>query len=184
VSGAVASGPSGRKSAGEQLTLLAVLGSNLVKYRDYPVGAMIGFEAPVLGPELDKAFAGTRVDKYVLQPLAGGWDKFETVGSLVMAPVLVGYIERLEEGDPRLPFLRGMLRMCIEPMLLDMLRAMQKAKAEEAKIQQVADDLTALDPMFAELFGGGDPIDGFLSMLIPKQAPSTPAASSEQPDFA
>jgi hypothetical protein len=153
-----------RKSGGDLLTqAIALAGMGLARV-DAPVGMLVGFEAPIAGPELDRAIAGTIVDRLVIQPAVEAESRFEAVAPLIAAPLLVAAWERA-------PQLRGqvepLIRMCIAPMLPAMVRELRRQRAEQAKTAAVAAELVELDPAFAEIFGaGGDPIDAFMTLLL------------------
>lgn len=138
-----------------------------------PMGAMVSFEAPIAGEELDTAFAGGLVDRIILQKALDAEDRFKRVGPLVMAPLIVGAMALYPQAfDEMVPF----LKKAIQPMLPALVAEMRRQQEEAEETQALALELAELDPDFAELFAdGGDPIDAIISRLFP-QPPEPQAA--------
>ncbi|HUO47995.1 MAG TPA: hypothetical protein VMU09_04095 [Acidimicrobiales bacterium] len=72
----------------------AFLGRRLDATPHYPTGRMLQYQAPAAGLILDKAVAGTLVDRVALQPLARGRDKWEDAAFLVAGPLVTFGITR------------------------------------------------------------------------------------------
>lgn len=131
------------------------LGSTMVPGK---AGAIMAWEGPAAGPVLDKAIAGSFVDKLVLQRLAGNADRWHDVGSLMVLPVVALAIERQPELAHN-PMLRGVAEDAIIRMLDTQLdaeiadkRQVEKleAKARSAGYEGVAEKVSL---MMALLFG-------------------------------
>lgn len=162
-----------RQSAADVLTLILALGGRGVAKFDPPVGSMIALEAPIAGPMLDKSFAGTPVDKWFLQPIAGGFDRFEEVATLLIPPAGIAVLERYPNAAP---VVLPMLRESIRGLLPQLLKAKKAEIAEAKETEKAAEDLVDLDPEFAFLLNSVDehgnkldPVDAFLMMLLPPQ---------------
>lgn len=132
------------RSSGAELLSGAwgLLGMGLIRTgADVPVGRCLQFQAPAAGEILDKALAGTLVDRALIQPIAARADDAEAVAALVGLPLLVFAFERASEE----------LRPVLEPLLVEALRAhlaamvpvMKKKQAKERELAKVVDDLRA-----------------------------------------
>lgn len=174
---ATPSAPGGRRaSAAGLLTMAAgalsyMIGSQASKLPAAgPVATMLSFESPILGIEGDAAAAGTALDRIILQPALAMEDRFERVGPLLVAPMLVGIAATVPEAWGEI---QPMLRACLKPMLPALLAEMKRQQREAEQLQAQADELAELDPAFRELFaGGGDPIDAILSRIFPQPPPT------------
>src|ERR1035437_9757472 len=79
-----------RKPAGENLALLVSLGAQFFARSGYlPLANSLAFEAPAAGQAIDPAIAGSLIDRKIVQPLAGGAEKWEAVGACLSLPILV-----------------------------------------------------------------------------------------------
>lgn len=154
-----------RRNGSEILTMVASgLGSLLAGVGSPAAGMALKLEAPLIGPAGDKAIAGTVVDRLALQKLLQAKGKFDQVGPLIAFPLLVALCEKQPAMRPQL---YGPLRMCITPMLPQLVKAMQKQAADAEKLAQAAADLSNIDPGFAALFADGvDPVDAILGTLF------------------
>jgi hypothetical protein len=158
-----------RKNGSEILALVASGLGSLVSISSPAAGLALKLEAPLVGPAADKAVAGTVVDRMVLQRALQAKGKFDAIGPLIAFPILVGICEKQPAMRPQL---YGPLRMCITPMLADLVKAMQKQAADNEKLAKAAADLSDLDPGFAALFADGvDPVDAILGTLFPPEEP-------------
>lgn len=154
-----------RKNGSEILALVASGLGSLVGLSSPAAGLALKLEAPLVGPAADKALSGTIVDRLVLQRALAAKGKFDAIGPLIAFPILVGICEKQPHMRPQL---YGPLRMCITPMLSDLVKAMQRQSAENEKLAKAAVDLSNLDPGFAALFANGaDPVDAILAQLFP-----------------
>lgn len=130
-----------------------------------PVAAMVSFEAPIAGSELDAALADGLVDKVLLQRAVAAEDRFERVAPLVLLPMMVGAVAKNPAlHDEAYPWIRRFMRPMLPAMLAEMVRDLEEEKAANEAAAQLAD----IDPVFAQLFAGGaDPIDAILSRIFP-----------------
>ncbi len=156
-----------RKNGSEILALVASGLGSLVALSSPAAGLALKLEAPLVGPATDKAIAGTVVDRLVLQKALAAKGKFDAIGPLIAFPILVAICEKQPEMRPQL---YGPLRMCITPMLSDLVKAMQRQAADAEKLAKAAADLSDIDPGFAALFANGvDPVDAILGTLFPPE---------------
>lgn len=136
-----------------------------------PMGTMLAFEAPIAGPELDALAAGTKLDRIALQRIVAVESKYEAVGPLIVAPLLVGAAAAKPEAWPQI---YPLLRRCLVPMLPAMVKEMKRQQTEAQEIENQAAELVELDPAFAELFAGGsDPIDAIIARIFPIPPPAS-----------
>lgn len=120
---------------------------------DIPVGNAMTFQAPVVGPIVDKAIAGTVIDT-LLQPLAGAGERFEDVGDVVALPGLVAMMERAPQLAPAL---EPLLRKAIRRHLAEYARMAKAQKREDEQYRK------ALDELGVE--AGDDPVDGIIAQI-------------------
>lgn len=170
-----------RVKADDVLTLAAGgIGTLLGMSGVSPAGGMaLKLEAPLLGPALDKAVAGTIVDKAVIQPLVKTKGKFDEVAPLVMFPALVAVLER---SPAMLPQVYPFLRMAIVPMLDQLVVSMRKQALEEEKLRAAAAELSAMSPEFAAMFeSGSEPVDAILEFVIGRKIERVQFVPDQQP---
>ncbi len=131
------------------------VGRGLIYTRaDIPVGNVMSFQGPVVGPILDKAIAGTFVDT-LLQPLAGAGERFEDVSDVVALPALIGIMERAPQLAPAL---EPLVRKAIRRHLVEYARMAKAQKKADAEYAKALEDLG----MAPE---GNDPVDGILAQI-------------------
>lgn len=121
---------------------------------DVPVGNALTFQAPVVGPIVDKAIAGTVIDTF-LQPLAGAGERFEDVADVVSLPGLVFIMERAPQVAPAL---EPLLRKAIRRHLVEYARMAKAQKKADAEYRKALDDL-GMDDV------GDDPVDGIMAQI-------------------
>jgi hypothetical protein len=127
---------------------------------DVPVGRVLQFQAPVAGAALDKAAAGTTLDRLVLQRLV---DVPELVDILAL-PFLVGALERYPE---RQAVLQPMIMAALRRHFLHMRPIIKKRRAEEREYANAVAELAEDDPQLKELIDqGGDPIQAVWAMIF------------------
>ena len=109
--------------------LLGPLWSQLARLvPDVPAQRVMVWETPAAGAALDKAVAGTVVDRWVLQKIASTESKYRGAWDLLSLPIMVAAVNR----QPALfPVVRPMLREAIKANL---------DAALDAKIVEAADD--------------------------------------------
>jgi hypothetical protein len=157
-----------RKSAADFFEEVATTLGDFLADRDIDVatGRVLTLEAPLLGTALDEAVEGTRVDKWAVQPLVNGKDRFEKVAGPL--GLLVGTIA--VQRQPKLwPFMAPALAWSVDAMLDDLVDAYVK-KAKKTERKNVARrKLADLDPVFAELFKAdpdADPVQIILDAIF------------------
>lgn len=144
-----------RKPLGESLAKLALQLGRIVNTIEPPTGAAIMFEAGALGEAIDRAIAGTIVDK-PLQKAAGVSERFEPLVPLITMPAMVFLLSR----NPKIePMLEGELREALEDVLVQSLPLLRKRAARTKATVDALAELRALDP---DLVAGDDPIGDLL----------------------
>lgn len=133
------------------------------------VGGVITYEAPAAGPVLDKALAGSFVDRVLLQRVAKVEDKYEPV-FLLMVPVMAAMAADM--GQPLPPVMEPLLRDAFLSIWGEHLawEAKQKARMDDlsakARAAGKSDDLEAEYEAFKAAFG--------LGTVVEAQAHETP----------
>lgn len=141
-----------------------------------PAGMALALEAGALAPELDKAVAGTVVDRVAVQPLVKAKGRWSTVASLAAFPVLVFMIDKQPEMMPVLyPALRG----SVKQMLPSLVAQKKRQVEDETKMNEAAAQLLELQSEIETLQSKreADPIDMLLASLFPP--PTEPEAPPE-----
>jgi hypothetical protein len=127
-----------------------------------PLANTLLFEAPAAGVAIDRAVAGTFVDKKVLQPLAGGAEAWGAVGAIVSLPVMV----HLVSLHPNLAVaLEGQMRSAAEEILILSVPTMKKKAVKNAKLIEALVELGKLSP---EIAADPDPVGSLISSFFPK----------------
>lgn len=149
-----------------------------------PMARMIGFESPILGAEADAALAGTTIDRVLLQRAVSGKDRFERLGPLLLAPMMVGVAALQPAAWPEI---YPMLRACLSPMLPALVEEMRRQAKAAEQMRAMASELADLDPGFAQLFASGrDPIDAIIDAIFPRPGgfagPPEPTPAGPAPD--
>lgn len=155
----------------------AFMGRRLENTAHYPTGRMLQYQAPGAGVILDKAVAGTRLDRLALQPLARNRDKYEDAAYLLAGPLVTLAITRsyqelavaMQEGDgEKAEALRRRLQMQFEGfdwLIASMLPRLAEGKklAQEKKEKEEA----VIADAFPELVGTGvSPSEALRDMLF------------------
>lgn len=127
----VASAPvrSARRSAARLLVPVWNVVAGAVPGR---AGAVMAWEAPAAGPVLDKALAGTIVDRILLQRLAREEDKWGDVFSLAILPVVGMMVDSGAYANSPEP-LKATIQAMAESAIIDMLGATLAAEAERKR---------------------------------------------------
>lgn len=129
------------------------------------IGNMLVFEAPAAGAAVDKAVAGTRLDRKVFQRAARTGERFEAVGRIAKLPGLAMLIclkpdlyEDLEDD----------LREAVEDVLIDAVPVIEERARRTRSAEDALRRLAAADSQYA----GDDPIGTVLKDLFsPIRAP-------------
>jgi hypothetical protein len=143
--------------------------------RDIPVGRVLMFEAPIAGKRLDNAIEGTFLDR-LIQPFVRVEEGAESVGAVVLFPLLVGIMER---SPATAPVVEPILREVIETVAIDLAADL---KARRRKTTNAAKALADLSEAF-ELEPGEDPIEAILNGIfaMPETVPPTGATNGSAP---
>jgi hypothetical protein len=158
-----------RKPLGESLAKIALQLGRIVNTVEPPTGAAIMFEAGALGEALDRAIAGTIVDK-PLQKAAGVSDRFQDLVPLVTMPAMIFLLSRNPEIEKHI---EGELREALEDVLVQSLPLLRKRAARTKATVDALAELRALDP---DLVAGNDPIGDLLRSFF------TPVVVEESED--
>jgi hypothetical protein len=158
-----------RKPLGESLAKIALQLGRIVNTVEPPTGAAIMFEAGALGEALDRAIAGTIIDK-PLQKAAGVSDRFQDLVPLVTMPAMIFLLSRNPEIEKHI---EGELREALEDVLVQSLPLLRKRAARTKATVDALAELRALDP---DLVAGNDPIGDLLRSFF------TPVVVEESED--
>ena len=147
-----------RKPAGENLALLVSLGAQFFMRAGYvPLAQSLAFEAPAAGQAIDTALAGSVIDRKVIQPLAGGAEKWEAVGACLSLPVLVHMCTVF-------PHLQGafepQMRRAAEEILVLSVPTIRKKVERDRKLADALAELGHIDPTIA---ASKDPVGDILA---------------------
>ena len=138
-----------------------------------PAQRAMAWQAPGAGRTLDRALAGSFVDRLVLQRVVGTKDKYAPVISLVSLPLTVMVID---QQPAMLPVLAPQLRAVIKENMIAALEAKAIEDAETAKLQAAAEaagmEWETTDPETGEKM---DIIDALIrDLLAPAEASGEP----------
>lgn len=146
----------GRTSLAPAGSLLWTLGATVAgRAGDVPVAKVLGVQTPVAGQALDRALAGTMLDR-IIQPLAADADRYSELASLVSFPMVVAIYER----NPSPP-LEAVLDMLIRRNLLAMADAIKVAKREAEHMAEATAELASVGMEF-----GSDPVSEMKAWLF------------------
>lgn len=172
-----------RVSAADLLTTLVTAGAGLLvnSGASGPTGMALMMEATILGPEFDRAVAGTFIDKQVVQPLVKAKSKWSGVASLAAFPICVF---ALDKNPQMMPMIYPALRSSMKQILPDLVTAKKRQVADERKLNEAAAELVALDLELNHLAEdrGPDPIDILISSLFAGKASAS--STPEEPGSA
>ena len=144
-----------RRPLGESLAKIALQIGRIVNTVEPPTGAAIMFEAGALGEAIDKAIAGTIIDK-PLQKAAGVSDRFEPLVPLITMPAMIFLLSRNPAIEKHI---EGELREALEDVLVQSLPLLRKRAARTKATVDALAELRALDP---DIIRGVDPIGDLL----------------------
>lgn len=138
---------------------------------DTAVANCLALQAPGAGIILERATAGTLVDKLVLQRIVERESDFKDVRDLIGLPVCVAIVERHPEA---LPFFEPIIRPLLVSYLRSMVPVIERAQAEAAEIQHLADVMGYPD--------SDDPLQLVFESIFgkPDDAPAPAAADEEK----
>jgi hypothetical protein len=152
--------PKPRKSGSETLGMIVDGAGQIVGAVDPLMGGVLAFEADAAGEAIDKACAHTVIDRAVIQPLAGGAEKWNDLGAVVSLPAMMLLIRA---HPPLVVPLEKHLRTAIGRVMAASLPAVKRRVTEEKKVLDALKELKAIDPAFAE---DEDPIGTILQSLL------------------
>lgn len=132
-----------------------------------PAGRALALEASLLGPEFDKAAAGTIIDRVALQPLMKGKSKWEGVANLAAFPVICFM---LDKQPAMMPVLYPALRSSMKGILPGLVKAKKKQLQDQVELAKAAEELMQLDMELQGMVAdtGPDPIDLLIASLFPQ----------------
>lgn len=132
-----------------------------------PAGRALALEASLLGPEFDKAAAGTIIDRVALQPLMKGKSKWEGVANLAAFPVICFM---LDKQPAMMPVLYPALRSSMKGILPGLVKAKKKQLQDQVELAKAAQELMDLDMELSGMVAdaGPDPIDMLIASLFPQ----------------
>ena len=147
----------GRRSAAPLLTpLWAFLGSRAPGRMG---GAMV-WEAPAAGAILDKALAGTVIDRLILQRVSDV-DKYEDLGMLLALPLIGRIVDQDPEKAANNPMLVAVTRRAALKMIGAAVAEQKRSRDEMARLDKIAKEsgyeegvAEALDAFMEAFFGG------------------------------
>lgn len=134
--------PTKARTSGEQVlnTAFFGLGYLLVSRQiDPPVGRTIQFEAPLAAQAIDKAIAGTFIDR-ILQPLFNKSEQLEGLGAILALPVMVGLYERKPALAPILePAMLEVVGIAADELVPVMRKHKAKARRNARSLSELTD---------------------------------------------
>ncbi|HLI23354.1 MAG TPA: hypothetical protein VKU91_00240 [Acidimicrobiales bacterium] len=173
-------------TSGDIARSYARLGGRLEYSPYYPAGRIMAYQAPAAGDILDRAVAGTIVDRVIVQPLWQSKEKWEPAFYLLAPPLLCIRIQSvrmrqqqlLADGDMdgarrldrQVKWDVEMLAWVLRDSMVKLAPAMAEARARRA-----AED-EAIREAFPELDPTVDPVQALISQLF-----DPPAGSQEVP---
>lgn len=123
------------------------------------VGNALVFEAPAAGAALDRALAGTRIDRKLIQRAAKAGERWEGVKTAITLPGLVFLIGT---NPALIEVLEDDLREAIEDVLIEAIPVIEQKAARRRK----AVDALARLAMADERYAGPDPIGVVMADLL------------------
>lgn len=152
------------------------LGRMLEQSPQYPTGRMIQYQAPAAGVIIDRAVAGTMLDRILVQPIARRKDEYEDVFYLAAPPIMIYMVQAtrlrqqaaLQAGDQQAARELGIkghgqittLKWILRRSVLKMAPAVAEAR------KRIAEEDALIREAFPELGPGEDPVEVLLSNLF------------------
>lgn len=137
---------------------------------DPPVGRVLMFQAPAIGPLIDDAIKSTMLDR-LAQPLARGWNQTTGLGAVLAFPIAIAVVER---SPGLLRTARPALREMMRPMLVELAKGAKVAAERQRRSEEAMQEL--LDVSLADMFppeflegarkAGTDPLDLLLELIF------------------
>ena len=139
------------------------------------LGRYLQWQAPATGNVLDKALAGTMVDRKLVQPAVRAHDNLGAIGAILGPPLLIWSIERdPSKSSVLLPILRAQILASL-PTMVD---AMKRQKSRDDKVSK------SIRELFPDLPEGADPVEEILAYLFNGPVPAAPTFEPEAPENA
>jgi hypothetical protein len=158
-----------RKPLGESLARMVLQVGRVVNTAvDPPTGAAIMFEAGALGVAIDRAIAGTIIDK-PLQKGAAISERFEPLIPLITMPAMVFMLSRNAAMEP---MIEGELREALEDVLVQSLPLLKQRAARTRQTVQALEELRIIDKDLAD---SEDPIGAILRGFFAGKTEPEPA---------
>jgi len=110
----------------------------------------MSFTAPIAGPVLDDAVAGTPVDKLVLQKFAGTGRKLSGAKDLLTIPALL-FVAEQRPAMVMTPIFNKTFRKAVRAQLGSVVITLRKEQELEAELNQAALDLGLKDDPDADI---------------------------------
>jgi hypothetical protein len=116
------------------------------------------FVAPGAGPILDQAIAGTKLDRWAIQPAAGSAGRVAALRQLLEIPLLLGFAEHNRDLLTNQLWQKS-LRKVVRSQVSVVAAAMRAEQDEEAAVQAAAEEVGLAD-------AGTDIVDEMIRRLI------------------
>lgn len=145
------------------------LGSRFEASKHFPAGRMMAYQADAFGIVLDKAVAGTLIDRIAVQPLMRTKDRWEPVLDLTLPPILlIGMKNALDDGNMNaFNAMAPMLEYVVDRSLTALLPAMAEAEACKAeRAAAIAEHFPGLTGVQAPTGEVLSPAQALISMLF------------------
>jgi hypothetical protein len=150
----------GRVSAADSLgDLLMAVGGALSRVpRHSATGRVLMMQSATSGQVIDEAVKGTALDRRLIQPAVRTRRSVESVGAVMLPPLIVFGIEQNPE---RAPVLVPLLESALRSAAVAMAPAVRKVR------KRAADEATVLAELYPEAPPGSDPVQYLVNELFP-----------------
>ena len=136
-----------------------------------PSGKLLQFQSQAAGEILDEALKDTVIDRLILQRAVKTRGKFDTLGAVLLPPVIVFMIESNPERAPMLfPILESSLRSSL-PLMVPAIKKARKKEADQAE---------AIRELFPDAGPGDDPISELINELFGSWVPTYRTTNEEE----
>jgi hypothetical protein len=128
----------------------SLMGTFVVPLASPAAARGMSFTAPITGPVLDDAVAGTPLDKLVLQKFAGTGRKLSGAKDLLAIPALL-FVAEQRPAMVMTPIFNKTFRKAVRDQLGSVVITMRKEQELEAELNQAALDLGLKDDPDADI---------------------------------
>jgi hypothetical protein len=128
----------------------SLMGTFVVPLASPAAARGMSFTAPIAGPVLDDAVAGTPLDKLVLQKFAGTGRKLSGAKDLLTIPALL-FVAEQRPAMVMTPIFNKTFRKAVRDQLGSVVITMRKEQELEAELNQAALDLGLKDDPDADI---------------------------------